>query len=118
MKEFIGLLVLALVIAAPAFAADMPVPALVNRAPLPPPPALVFSWIDWYMGGNAGYGWGSGTNPNIATDPFDSPRFASVGTAKVGNAFLGLLPNGFIGGQIGYDWQINPEMGGQSRSRP
>jgi hypothetical protein len=57
MKGFIGLLVLASVIAAPAFAADMPVPALPNKAALPPPPPLVFSWIDWYMGNNAGYGW-------------------------------------------------------------
>jgi hypothetical protein len=115
MKGFIGLLVLAPVIAVPAFAVDMPISALPEKAPLPPRPPLVSSWMDWYMGGNAGYGWGSGTNLNNATDPFDSPRFAGVGSVNVGNAFPGLLPNGFIGGQIGYDWRINSQMGGQSR---
>jgi hypothetical protein len=47
----------------------MPAPAY-KAPPLPPPP--VFSWTGWYIGGNAGYGWGSSANPAITTDPFDS----------------------------------------------
>jgi outer membrane immunogenic protein len=107
MKKFIGLLVGALAIATPAFAADMPVPPPAYKAPPPPPPA--FSWTGWYIGGNAGYGWGSGTNPNIITDAFDSLGFAGVVTPAGGNVFPSLSPQGFIGGgQIGYDWQVNP----------
>jgi outer membrane immunogenic protein len=43
-------------IGTPAFAADMAV-----KAP-PPPPAPVFSWTGWYVGGNVGYSWGSASN--------------------------------------------------------
>jgi outer membrane immunogenic protein len=106
MRRFVGVLVLASAIAAPAFAADLPIPAPVYKAPPPPPP--VFSWTGWYIGGNAGYGWGSSTNPNIATDPFDSLGFAGVVSPAGGNVFPGLSPSGFIGGgQSGYDWQVN-----------
>jgi outer membrane immunogenic protein len=106
MKKFIGLLGVALAISAPAFAADMPVPAPAYKAP---PPLPVFSWTGWYIGGNAGYGWGSSTNPSIMTDPFDSLGFAGVVTPSGGNVFPSLTPKGFIGGgQIGYDWQVNP----------
>jgi outer membrane immunogenic protein len=88
----------------------MPVPAPAYKAP-PPPPPPVFSWTGWYIGGNAGYGWGSSTNPNIATDPFDSLFFAGVVSPAGGNVFPGLSPSGFIGGgQIGYDRQVNPNF--------
>lgn len=63
----------------------------------PPPPqayvpvAQVFSWNGFYLGGNAGYGWstGSGTMATTAgNDPF---------------SFNG---NGFLGGaQAGFNWQ-------------
>jgi outer membrane immunogenic protein len=36
-----------------AFAADMAV-----KAPPSPPPAPVYSWTGWYIGGNVGGGWG------------------------------------------------------------
>jgi len=115
MKVFIGLLVLASVIAAPACAADMPVPVLAYKAPPPPPLPSVFSWTGWYMEGNAGYGWGSSTNPNITTDPFDSLDFAGVVGPAGSNVFPWLSPDGFIGSQIGYNWQVNPQMVGRSR---
>jgi hypothetical protein len=113
MKEFIGLFELASFIRAAAFAADMPIPAVVYRAPQPPAPS-VFSWIGWYVGGSAGYGRGSRIHLNIATDPSDSPCFAGV-ASPTGNGLPWLSPNGFIGGQIGYDWQVNSQMGGRSR---
>jgi len=109
MKELIGLLVLASVIAAPAFAADMPVPPPVYGVPPPPPPS-VFSWIDWYVGANAGFS----TALNFTTDPFDSPGFGGVLDPTGGNVFARLSPNGFIGGQVGYDWQAY-QIGGRFR---
>jgi outer membrane immunogenic protein len=112
MKRFIGPLVLALIIAAPALAADMPLPALALRAPSPPPAPPVFSWISWYMGGNAGYFWGSGTNPNITAYPFNGPGFAPVADPAGGDVFPGLSSNGVIGRQVGYDWQLDHAMGG------
>ena len=52
----------ALVIGAPAFAADMAVKMPVKARP--PAPAPVFSWTGFYVGGNAGYGWDNqGVNP-------------------------------------------------------
>jgi opacity protein-like surface antigen len=108
MKGLIGL-VLASVIAAPAFAADMPVPAPVYGTP-PPPPPLVFSWIDWYVGANAGFS----TALNIPADPFDSPGFGGLLDPPRGNVFAMLSPSGFIGGQVGYDWQVH-QVAGWSR---
>jgi outer membrane immunogenic protein len=106
MKKLLGPLVIASAITAPAFAADLPVAAPVYKAP---PPLPAFTWTGWYIGGNAGYGWGASTNPNIATDPFDSLGFAGVVTPAGGNVFPGLSPSGFIGGgQIGYNWQVSP----------
>src|SRR6516164_1391576 len=87
-----------------ALAADLPVKATIYKAP---PRSQVGNWTGWYIGGNAGYGWGSNTGPGIETDPGDvsgiGPYFA-VG----GNVFPNLAPKGFIGGgQVGYDWQVN-----------
>lgn len=106
MKKLIGLLVVASAIAGPAFAADLSVKAPVYKAP-PPPPVPIFSWTGWYIGGNAGYGWGSSANPRFTADPAD---LSGVGAflATGGNVFPNLRPKGFIGGgQIGYDWQVN-----------
>jgi outer membrane immunogenic protein len=68
-----------------ATAADMPVKA-------PPRPAMVapaFSWTGFYIGVNAGYGWG-----------------------EPDGTFAGLVPNGFdmsgwlAGGQVGFNYQF------------
>lgn len=87
MKKIIssGVAVAALLVAAPAFAADLQQP-YPTKAPVIAP-APVFSWTGFYIGANAGYGWGSGE-----------------GAADV----LGLNPDGFIGGgQIGYNIQLD-----------
>jgi outer membrane immunogenic protein len=87
-----------LLFAGPALAAD-----LGTRPPAYKAPALVpvFSWTGWYIGGNVGYGWGESTSPTVTTnDPF---------TTFESGAFPSLKPKGFIGGgQIGYNWQVNP----------
>lgn len=67
-----------------ASAADLsPAPAPVVKAPVAAP---VFSWTGFYIGGNAGYGWGSGQD--------------ALGSA-------GVDPSGWIaGGQLGYNYQF------------
>ena len=75
-----------------AFAADLPV----RKAPPPPPPVIVpvYNWTGFYIGGNLGGAWASGT----LTDNFTGARFT-------GNH------SGFIGGgQIGYNWQVAPQF--------
>jgi opacity protein-like surface antigen len=49
-------------IGTPAFAADMAV-----KAP-PPPPAPVYSWTGWYVGGNIGYSRGK-ADTDFNSDP-------------------------------------------------
>lgn len=96
MRKVLGLIGAAVMLAGPALAADMNVKAPLYKAP---PMVPVFSWTGWYIGGNIGYGWGEGTSPSVT-----SPNF----TFNQG-AFPSLSPKGVIGGgQIGYDWQVNP----------
>jgi len=92
MRKVLGLVGGVLLLAGPALAADLSRPPPVYKAP--PPVVPVFNWTGWYIGANAGYGWGSSTNPSI---PGDDGLFPS------------LSPKGFIGGgQLGYNWQVNP----------
>lgn len=73
---------LALLLPATAEAAD------IARPIAPPPqvvPAPVFSWTGFYIGGHAGYGWGSGSDGIAAADP---------------SGALG-------GGQVGYNYQFS-----------
>lgn len=76
-----------LAISQAASAADMSRP--VYKAP--PPAAPVWSWTGFYLGGHVGGAWSdeSATIPGFGTFGHD--------------------PSGFIGGgQIGYNWQVNP----------
>ena len=78
--------VLSVMVAGPALSADLGrAPAAVAKAPTVVP-APVFSWTGFYIGGNAGYGWGSGT---------DALDLADVN------------PSGwFAGGQAGFNYQF------------
>jgi len=94
MKEILGSSVAAFAVIASsgAFAADL----LVRKAPPPPPPVVVplYNWTGFYIGGNLGGAWTSGT----LTDNFTGASFS-------GNH------SGFIGGgQIGYNWQVAPQL--------
>ena len=82
-----------------ALAADLSRPPPAYKAP--PAVVPVFNWAGWYIGANAGYGWGSSTNPSIASDAFNFGP----------GSFSSLSPRGFIGGgQIGYNWLVNPSF--------
>jgi outer membrane immunogenic protein len=66
-----------------------------------PMPECDFSWTGFYIGGNAGYGWG---NADTSFDPLpDVPTFFNLEPTT-----LSPDPSGFIGGgQIGFNWQWN-----------
>jgi outer membrane immunogenic protein len=105
--------VVAQITSLPAFAADLaPSPNYVKAPAVVAAP--VYNWTGFYVGVNAGYGWGSGTNPAIS---FGDPA-AGLGTlfffASGGNQYQNMTPRGVIGGsQIGYDWQTgNWVLGG------
>jgi outer membrane immunogenic protein len=75
-----------------AVAADMPVKA---------PAAIVapYNWSGIYLGGHAGWGWGSS---NTVLD-----AIPSIGVAA-GTPLSSINPSGFMGGgQIGFNWQMN-----------
>ena len=81
-----------------ALAADMVVKA-------PPPPASVYSWTGFYVGGNIGYSWGK------ANGGLNDPAIAIFsGLGSLPTSFSeSLKPKGVIaGGQFGYNYRINP----------
>jgi len=91
MKKYLlaSVAALGLVAAGAASAADLPS----RKGPVVAPAYVpVFTWTGFYVGANAGYGWG---NVN-AGDTFFGGRTISIGDV-----------DGFIGGgQVGYNYQI------------
>lgn len=85
----------AVVLAGAAQAADLATKPMVTKAPVAP----AFSWTGFYIGANAGYGWGQ-TNFSNSFDPL-FPATLQVQDASFGT------DGGLVGGQIGYNWQIN-----------
>jgi outer membrane immunogenic protein len=80
----------------PALAADMPL-----KAP-PLAPAPVWTWTGFYIGGNVGYGWGTGELSAVFGSSF-SPAQAAALTPL---ATPTLKPQGVLGGvQAGYNFQ-------------
>jgi outer membrane immunogenic protein len=92
MKKFllgtVGLVALGM--AAPALAADMPV-----KAPPPPVVAPIYNWGGFYIGGNGG--WGESHN---------CWDFVGLAGAFIPDGCRD-RSGGLIGGQIGYRWQAN-----------
>src|SRR4051794_37399067 len=79
-------------------AGDMPVKALVRKAPVykAPRPVLVDNWSGWYGGGHIGGGW----SHNAFSDPLGV--FVSPGGT------VGPHSSRFLGGvQVGANWQVN-----------
>ena len=71
-----------------AFAADL----AIRKAPPPPPLIPVYNWTGFYIGGNVGGAWETGT----ITDDFFGVSFS-----RTRSGFIG-------GGQVGYNWQVSP----------
>ena len=86
MKKVVIAAALALGIAAPAFAADMPMKAAPMAPPLP-----IFSWTGFYIGGNIGGAW--------SNDRWNDTLFVTNFNNGNNGAFIG-------GGQIGGNYQI------------
>jgi outer membrane immunogenic protein len=107
MRQFIGTLIVASLVAGPALAADM-----YFKAP-PPPPRPPEWWTGFYLGANAGYTWGSNSVDTDGAKSYVNP-LGSVGARAVAGALAQLgttsFPannNSFIGGgQIGYNYQF------------
>jgi len=92
-----------------AAAADMAAKPYV-KAPVPPAP--VYNWTGFYIGGNVGAGWGStASSLDVGNTFIGSPVNQSVNQLLAGTLNLSVpLPqtqmNGFLGGlQTGYNWQ-------------
>ena|SRR5258707_926187 len=90
MKGIWGSSVAALLVAASsgAFAADLPV-----KAPYMAPIAY-YNWTGFYIGGNVGGAWETGT----ISDSFFGTSFSNTRSGFIG------------GGQIGYNWQFSPQF--------
>ena len=63
----------------------------IRKAP-PPPLIPVYNWTGFYIGGNVGGAWETGT----ITDDFFGVSFSRTRSGFVG------------GGQVGYNWQVSP----------
>src|SRR5262249_50191691 len=85
---------------------------LAFAAPPSPPPAPVYNWTGWYVGGNVGVSLGTfKTDFNVA--PSNFAELSSNGPVTVTiPGFAGfdeVYPGGFVGGgQIGFNWQLSP----------
>jgi outer membrane immunogenic protein len=73
-----------------ASAADVPMPVKA-------PPAAAYNWAGFYIGGDAGYGWGRST-----TEAHLLPGTGGL-IRRAHNKFD--MNNWIAGGQIGYNWQ-------------
>jgi outer membrane immunogenic protein len=99
-----------LAVAGSAMAADMrpPAPAPVyTKAPMKAP---IYSWTGFYIGGNAGYGWGD--DPvTLSGDP--GFLFALGVAGGVLPSSIASNPRGFVGGgQLGWNYQFGATVVG------
>jgi len=96
------------IVGTPALAADMAL-----KAP-PPPPAPVYSWTGWYVGGNVGYSWGDAPttgNASLVTFPgllTLNPGFPGFPASFAFADHTTHLNGAIGGGQVGYNYQFSP----------
>jgi len=108
-KLLLSGIALSALIAAPAMAADLRLPA---KAP-PPPPVYIFSWTGCYFGGNVGGVW---INKEV-TGPVFGQTFSADASGALGGLQVGCnyqFAGGWvIGIQGDYDWtNVNPSRTG------
>jgi outer membrane immunogenic protein len=94
----LGLAIAAVLIAAPAMAADMPVAA-------PPAPVPAWNWTGFYIGVNAGYGQNDPTGDRTCINPAGIVFGAGCSQNIQGHA---IRPAGALaGGTAGYNFQFD-----------
>jgi outer membrane immunogenic protein len=103
-------LLLGLPFGASALAADLGAPAPAPYYTKAPPIVAPYNtWTGFYLGGNAGYGWGhSSLNGSTCSPAGTAICFVNAqADAEVGAAYPGnVSPNSFLGGfQAGYNYQ-------------
>jgi outer membrane immunogenic protein len=96
MKILLGSVALVALAAGPAMAADMKAAPVYTKAPMMAPP---YNWNGFYLGANGGYGWGT-----TDTDAFNAVTGVLVDHTSYGRS------GGFVGGQIGANWQFAPNF--------
>jgi outer membrane immunogenic protein len=117
-REFMNRLLLSgvalIAIAVPALAADLAATGAPRYASPPPPLPPVLTWTGWYIGVNAGGGWGSsaGIGNNVISS-FCNTTLGGCMAHEAETALRAAIPptfdsklSGFVGGgQFGYNWQ-------------
>lgn len=93
MYRIIAGTLLPLLMAANAFAADLPARTY-TKVPVIADPG--YDWTGFYAGLNGGYSWGRAT-----TTPIPNTALATSVRQNV--------DGGVFGGQVGYNWQVNPK---------
>jgi outer membrane immunogenic protein len=96
-----------------AAAADMRMPVKA-----PPSAVAVYNWTGFYIGANAGYGWGDANTDGALTGTQNVSVFRTAGPDLMSSVTTIVGPlgynvgrmdvDGFIGGgQVGYNWQVD-----------
>ena len=96
-RIFIGIAAVASLLSTSVFAADL------AARPYTKAPVLVdpgYNWTGFYVGLNGGYSWGKAKETATIGPPFPATAVATVNQNVNGGVF---------GGQIGYNWQVNPK---------
>jgi outer membrane immunogenic protein len=107
MMKFPVAILIALLGATSALAADLPARTY-TKAPVYVDPG--YNWTGFYIGGNVGYGWDSGSTAvsSRSTDPVLAPVLAALVAAGSFPTSLSTSGKGVIGGgQAGYNWQMS-----------
>jgi len=106
-KLLLGALVA--LVAGPAMAADLRAKAPVYKAP---PPAPAYGWAGFYVGLNAGYGWGHTSGAIESFDPASQIFLTASGFPPnpFGTSFR--QSGGIAGAQAGYNWQFSGDWVG------
>src|SRR5262245_33490032 len=108
-KLFLGSVALvALGLAAPAFAADRGVPAY---AP-PPPPAPVYTWSGCYVGASAGNSSGRSTHTTVGNSILTAGGLGVPGPAPLGVVGGGVIAPVPAGTSIAGDLNVSGFIGG------
>ena len=99
LRLFAGVTVVFVAVSSGAFAADL------GRPPPPPPimPPPLYNWSGFYIGGNVGGAWASGTlTDNLTAASFTADHSGVIGGATVGYNFQ-FAPNFVIGVEGTFD---------------